>query len=88
MLIRVDESEQMLYCHLLRDILFYANLLAVEAYSVRTGAYVAVIGIRHFARTIHDTAHDTNLQALKMLGCLLDLGDGFTEIVEGSAATI
>jgi hypothetical protein len=87
LLVRVDEGEQMLYCHLLRNILFYANLLAVEAYSVRTGTYVAVIGIRHFAWTIHDTAHDTYLQPLEMLGCLLDLGDGFTKIVEGSAAT-
>ena len=77
----------MLYCHLLRNILFYANLLAVEAYSVRTGTYVAVIGIRHFAWTIHDTAHDTYLQTLEMLSCLLDLGDGFTKIVEGSAAS-
>ena len=74
-------------CHFLRNILFYANLLAVEAYSVRTGTYVAVIGIRHFAWTIHDTAHDTYLQPLEMLGCLLDLGDGFTKIVEGSAAS-
>ena len=77
----------MLYCHLLRNILFYANLLAVEAYSVRTGTYVAVIGIRHFAWPIHDTAHDTYLQTLEMLGCLLYLGDGFTKIVEGSAAS-
>ena len=87
MLVRVDEGEQMLYCHLLGNILFYANLLAVETYSVRTGTYVAVIGIRHFAWTIHDTAHDTYLQTLEMLGCLLDLGDGFTKIVEGSAAS-
>ena len=87
LLIRVDEGEQMLYCHLLRNVLFYANLLAIEAYTVRTGAYVAVIGIRHFAWTIHDAAHDTNLQALQVLGCLLDLGDGFTEIVESSATT-
>lgn len=61
----------MLYCHLLWNVLFYANLLAVKAYSVRAGAYVAVIGIRHFARTIHDAAHDAYLQALEMLGCLL-----------------
>ena len=64
-LIRVDEGEQMLYRHLLRNVLFYANLLAIEAYTVRTGAYVAVIGIRHFAWTIHDAAHDANLQALE-----------------------
>ena len=61
----------MLYCHLLRNVLFYANLLAVEAYSVRTGAYVAVIGIRHFARTIHDATHDANLQAFEMLASLI-----------------
>ena len=77
----------MLYCHLLRNVLFYANLLAVKTYSVRTGAYVAIIGIRHFTWTIHDAAHDANLQALEMLGCLLDLGDGFTKIVESSATT-
>ena len=68
LLIRVDEGEQMLYCHLLWNVLFYANLLAVKAYSVRAGAYVAVIAIRHFARTIHDAAHDAYLQALEKTG--------------------
>ena len=74
----------MLYCHFLRDILLYANLLAVEAYLVWTGAHITIVGICHFARTIHDAAHDTNLQTLQVLGGLLDLGNGFAEIVEGS----
>ena len=77
----------MLYCHFLRNVLLYANLLAIEAYLVRTGAHIAIVGIRHFARTIHNAAHDANLQTLQVLGGFLDLGNGFAEIVEGSAAT-
>ena len=57
-LIRINEGKQMLYCHFLRDILLYANLLAVEAYLVWTGAHIAIVGICHFARTIHDAAYN------------------------------
>ena len=77
----------MLYCHFLWDILLYANLLAVETNLIRTGTYIAIVGICHFSRPIHDTAHDTNLQALQMLGGFLDLGNGFAKVVERTATT-
>ena len=31
--------------------------------------------------------HDTNLQALQMLGGLLDLGNGFAKVIERTATT-
>ena len=85
--IRVDEGKQMLYCHFLWDILLYANLLAVETNLIRTGTYIAIVGICHFSRPIYNTAHDTNLQALQMLGGFLDLGNGFAKVVERTATT-
>ena len=42
----------MLYCHLLRNILFYANLLAVEAYSVRTGTYKNAYTFQNIANLV------------------------------------
>ena len=74
--VAVDKLQELVYCFLLRYVLLDAYLLFVEANLATTGTDIAVVSICHLARTIDDTAHDTNLQTYQMTGSRLDFGDG------------
>ena len=57
----VDESRQSFGG---RDILDDKVLPFVKADTSHAGPDIAIVGIRHLARSIHDTTHDTDLETL------------------------
>src|ERR1700689_1809449 len=59
------------------DVELDRRLADVKIDLVRRAAHVAEIRVRHFARPVHDAAHDGNLHALEMLRArLYPRGDG------------
>ena len=50
----------------LRYALLDTFLSLVEIDLARRSTYVAIVSISHFARTIDDTAHDTDLEPLEV----------------------
>src|ERR1017187_8588966 len=52
-------------------------LADVEVDLARRAADIAEVRVRHFARAVHNAAHNRNLDALEMFGACLDAaGDG------------
>ena len=66
-----DDLKKSLGCLLLRNILLYAILAAIEAHLAAGSADVAVVGIGHLAWAVDDAAHDAYFQACQSLGNLL-----------------
>ena len=62
----LDESNEMRNRLGLRNVLLDTLLAFVEAYVTSCGTYISVIGIGHFARTVHYTAHHAYFQSFKM----------------------
>ena len=62
-----DQFEQLLYGLGLGDVLLNTFLGLVEGDLTSAGTDIAVVGIGHLARTVHNTAHDTDLQAALIL---------------------
>ena len=60
--IGLDEVDEVLEGLLLRYILFDALLVFVEDYFAGSRAYIAVVGVVHFTRTIDDAAHDADFE--------------------------
>ena len=85
--ILTDERDEALNSLLLGDILLYALLGLVERYLAATCTHIAIVGISHLTRAVHNTTHDTNLQAHHILGGSLDLGDSLLQVVECATAT-
>src|SRR5437762_3407714 len=54
------------------DVEFDRGFSDVEVDLSRRSADIPKIGVRHFARTIHNTTHDGDLHSLKMLRALFD----------------
>src|SRR5712691_1324149 len=52
----------------LGDVKFYGGLANIEIHFAGRAADVTEIRIRHFARTIHNAAHDRDLYSLQMHG--------------------
>ena len=59
-----DQFEQLLYGLGLGDVLLNTFLGLVEGDLTSAGTDIAVVGIGHLARTVHNTAHDTDLQPI------------------------
>ena len=68
------------------NIEFHRRLADVEIHLARRAADVAEIGVRHFARAVHDAAHDRDLHALEMQRGGFDRGGGGLQIEERPAA--
>ena len=85
MLVVVDELQQALHSLFLGDILLHALLTFIKGDLAPTCTHIAVVGIGHLARTIHDAAHDADLQAYQMAGSRLDTSNGLLQIVERTA---
>ena len=60
-------------------------LAAVEGDFVWTDTDVAVVGIRHFAGTVDDAAHDSNFDAFEVLGALADPCGRFLQVKQRSS---
>ena len=60
----------------LRNEFLHASLSLVKVHLALRRTDLTIVGIRHLTRTIHDAAHDTDLQAFQMGGLLLDPCDG------------
>ena len=64
----------------LGDVFEHTLFATIEANFAAACAYIALIGICHLARTIHNTTHDTNFQSLQVrCGCFY-LGYGLLQI--------
>ena len=55
------------------DVLLDRRLAFKQGNAAGATTYVAEVGVCHFARAVHDTAHDTNLQSYEILRGDLDL---------------
>ena len=62
----LDEVDEMLDGLSLRYALLDTFLSLVEIDLARRSTYISVVRISHFARTIDDTAHDTDLEPLEV----------------------
>lgn len=62
----LDEVDEMLDGLSLWYALLDTFLSLVEIDLAWRSTYISVVRISHFARTIDDTAHDTNLESLEM----------------------
>ena len=62
----LDEVDEMLDGLSLRYTLLDTLLSLVEIDLARCSTYIAIVRISHFARTINDTAHDTDLEPLEV----------------------
>ena len=71
-----NQLDEFFYRLLFGNILFNAFFFLVEAHFTTTGTYISIISIRHFTRTVYDTAHDTNLQSFEVRSGCLDAGNG------------
>ena len=81
-----DQFEQLLYGLGLGDVLLNTFLGLVEGDLTSAGTDIAVVGIRHLTRAVHNTAHDTDLQAHEILRGSFDLGDGLLKVVASSTS--
>ena len=77
-----DELDEAVDGLFLRDVLFDTLLSLVEGDLASTCTYIAVVGIGHLTRAIHDTAHDADLKSHQVLSSRLNLGDGLLKIVK------
>ena len=68
------------------NVLFDALFLLVEADFASSGAHIAVVGVRHFSRTVDNASHDSYLESFQMAGGCLDTGNGTFQVVEGASA--
>ena len=59
----------------------------VEGYLAKAFAHVAVVGIGHFSRAVHDAAHDGYDHVLEARGGLFDPVKGLFQVVQRAAAT-
>ena len=69
------------------DVELDRRLADVKIDLVRRAADVAEIRVRHFARPVHDAAHDGNLHALEMLRARLDARRDGLQIKQRPPAT-
>ena len=76
-----DELDQLLNSLIFGNVFFYAFFLFIEADFSTTGTYIAIVGIRHFAGTIDNTAHNADLQTFQVRGSCFDTGDGRLQII-------
>ena len=68
-------------------VLLYALLALIQRNLAAPGAYVAVVGVGHLARTVHYAAHYAYLQPLHASRGLLDARYGGTQVVQCAAAS-
>ena len=64
----------------------HRRLADVQIHLARRAADIPEIGVRHFARAIHDATHDRDLHAFEMRSCLFDSSSRCLEIEQGAAA--
>ena len=69
-----------------RDIALDDVLAAVQGDAVRAGTNVAIVSIGHFAGTVHDAAHDADLDTLQVVCLGSDQRCGLLKVKQGSAA--
>src|SRR5205823_5605599 len=67
-----DQIDQAVNRFRLRNVEFDRRLAHVKVDLPRRSTDIPEIGISHFARSIHDAAHDRNLHTLEMLRPRLD----------------
>ena len=85
--IPANQFQQFLYRLLFGDILLDTFFFLIKADFASSGTYIAIVGVRHFTRTVYDAAHDAYLQAFQVRGRGLDAGDGCFEVVERTSAS-
>ena len=81
-----DEVEQMGHGLFFRYVFFYAFTSAVKTDTAAGGAYVAIVGIGHFARPVYDAAHDGDFQSRQVCGGGLYAGYGGLQVIKRTAA--
>ena len=65
---------------------FTASFADIEVDLAGRSAHIAEIRIGHFSRSVHDTSHDGDLDALEMGGGRLDAGGRALQVEEGAPA--
>ena len=80
------QFQQLVHCLLGGDVLLDALLASVEAHPSASGTDVAVVSVRHLARTVDDAAHDANLQSFQVGGGSLDACQRVLQVEEGASA--
>ena len=63
--IALNEFQQFLHGFFLRDVLENTLFAFVKRNAILAGADIAVIGIRHFAGTVDNTAHDGDFEIVQ-----------------------
>lgn len=77
----------MLHSFIFWNVFLDTFLLTIEANLLGPSTNITIIGVCHFSGTIHNTAHNTYLQALHTFGGFLDLSNSGAKIVKRSATT-
>ena len=75
------ESQQMLHGLILWYIFLHTFLAAIERDAVRTGSYVAVVGVGHFAGTVDYASHDADLESYEVAGGGFYAADGVLQVI-------
>ena len=64
--IATNQLDELFHGLFFGDVLFDAFLFLIETHLATTGTYVSIIGIGHFAGTVHNAAHNAYLQAFEV----------------------
>ena len=72
-----DEGNEFLHGLFFRNVFLDYVFLFVKGDFAGTGSYITIIGVGHFTRTVHNTAHDADFHSLQMRSARANLGGGF-----------
>ena len=63
---RFDKFNKFIYRFIFSDIALHTFFFLVKTHFSTTCTHISVIGVSHFARTIYNTAHDTNFKSFQV----------------------
>ena len=68
------------------DVLFYQVFATVYAHASASCAYIAVVGIGHFARPVHHASHHSDFEVFQMAYCGFHFLERRREVEERASA--